>query len=284
LALAQTLGTPRPWTPAVVKLVSPGKAPLKLLQLKLKAGPPVKMVGEAWGTWETTNPVRPMRQRFPRQSTPFTVQVQSATTAALVFQAASAVPPENSFIDPYTQAMLAALEGVNGTLTLDASGNALRYAVYPSPTDETYRATPKQVSQGSFMAMEVTRGLITHLVLPLPAAPIGVGAVWKVERYVQRGMLAFLEAATVTLEKVEGPTLTLKYTLSARPDPGLKAQASELKSLVLTGEGTATLRLDAPLPTAQSDDFTLEASITSVDGSLAQHHAQLHTGARLVVE
>lgn len=225
-----------------------------------------------------------MYQRFPRQTTPFTTQVKADSTVAVVFGPATVIPAEKSFVDPVTEALLDALEGVNGTLWLDPGGSPLRFGVYPGPKDSIYRQTPNQISSASFMAMEVSRGLLAHLALPIPKDPIGVGAVWKVERYVQRGVLSFLESATVTLEKFDGMTLSLSYTLSARLDPALQARDADIKGLFVKGKGLATVRLDTPLPTTQSDDFTLEASIVANDGRAGSHHASLHTAARLVLD
>jgi hypothetical protein len=274
-------GKPRPWTPPAVTLISQGSPPLQAIKLSLKSGPPLKYTADAWGEWETSSRGGSMRQRFPRQTTPFTAQVRPDSAVAVRFAQATAIPPEKSFVDPITEALLAALEGVNGTLWLDSGGRPMRFAVYPSSNDNVYRETPNQVSTASFMALEVSRGLLAHLALPIPREPIGVGAVWKVERYVQRGVLAFLESATVTLEKYDGMTLHLSYTLSARADPDLKPRDVDLKGLFLKGRGQATVRLDSPLPIHQFDDSTLDATLVSSDGARTDHHAVLHTLARV---
>jgi hypothetical protein len=95
------------------------------------------------------------------------------------------------------------------------------------------------------------------LVVPLPEAPIGVGARWKVATALRAGGAAITQTAVYRLARVERDRWIVEVELTrlGRPQaidvPGLPAGATaELIAMVRTVTGTVTLSPASPLPLA----------------------------------
>lgn len=140
------------------------------------------------------------------------------------------------------------LEGATGTLTSTTRGELVDAAV----------ALDVGTDAGSQESFDVRQWVV-----PLPEAPLGVGATWTA---VQKGAapngLVMEQTSTYTLTARTKTTATLSVELVQHTEPGtIEADGTkvDIQSMEGKGAGTVTLQFDSPLPAKAS----LETTVTS---------------------
>jgi hypothetical protein len=108
---------------------------------------------------------------------------------------------------------------------------------------------------------------VPSFVQPLPAEPIGVGAVWTVQRITHLGGFPVEQSTTVELLDIDGDLIELLFTVTDAVPTGEEAAAPvlpgqvQLIELTLDGGGNSTTRLDRPLPVGASHGMTAQATL-----------------------
>lgn len=133
--------------------------------------------------------------------------------------------------------------------------NSLRLAAPQAATDEARSAVERAITS------------LTSLPIVFPEEAIGPGAEWTVESRVT-GESTLLQTTTYTLDKLDGDVATLNVSVEQRPSLGAlsfdgadapeELRNKELKVLDTTtqSEGTVTVDLSKPLPTAGDVSIT----------------------------
>ena len=145
--------------------------------------------------------------------------------------------------------------------------NSLRLAAPQAATDEARSAVERAITS------------LTSLPIVFPEEEIGPGAEWTVESRVT-GESTLLQTTTYTLDKLDGDVATLNVSVEQRPSLGAlsfdgadapqELQDKELKVLDTTtqSEGTVTVDLTKPLPTAGDVSITTVISYGAEDSDL----------------
>jgi hypothetical protein len=159
------------------------------------------------------------------------------------------------------QALVEALPRVRSTYEVDDRGFTTLVDV-AAPAD---RVTADGSAAGGFDAVTVAQRL-PAFVQPLPAEPVGVGAVWSVVGSTHLGTLPVTYAMTVELLDLDGDLLELLFTVddATRADVMSAASGSPVDAvtgLALTGGGNVTTRLDQALPLAAATGMTAEVAL-----------------------
>jgi hypothetical protein len=105
---------------------------------------------------------------------------------------------------------------------------------------------------------------VPAFVQPLPAEPVGVGAIWTISSSTDVGGVLVPQTITVELLERDGDHLELLFTVEeagpADGGPGSGRSAAEadaaLSSQTLDGGGNVTTRLDRPIPLGASKGLT----------------------------
>ena len=145
--------------------------------------------------------------------------------------------------------------------------NSLRLAAPQAATDEARSTVERAITS------------LTSLPIVFPDEEIGRGAQWTVESRVT-GESTLLQTTTYTLNKLEGDVATLDVSVEQRPSLGAlsfdsadapaELHGKELKVLdsSTTSEGTVTVDLSKPLPTAGAVSITTLISYGSEGSDL----------------
>ena len=180
------------------------------------------------------------------------------------------VPAPNSMVGN----LVTALEGSSGILTLDPKGVIFGVYLKPGPLD--HAAQGGGMENRTMMALEMGKGLVTLIEVPLPEEAIGIGGRWQVERVATRGALSIIQVTTFTLLKRTGNTLELSYRFGGKFDPMSGIREEELK-LTVSGGGKCTLDLALPLPTKLEDEITVGARVTAREGQFSEQSTRVGT-------
>lgn len=266
----------RPHEPPTVRLLGPGAAPLKPLRYQLDR--PQELTVTAWGDWKMTAPAASSDSTFPVMKTPLRLTPHNVGVEFLWLSPSFTGPPPGSGLERVTRTMLDGLERSGGVFATDARGVISKFALRPGPNDTALDAGTMQ--KRSLYALQMGRGMIALLDVPLPEEPVGVGARWQVERIAVRGTLSFVQVTTFTLEKREGSLLQLSYRFGGKWDPGSGLLESELK-LGVSGGGKATVDLTRPLPIALEDELSIDARMQGRDGAAATHSGVVRSRVEL---
>lgn len=262
LALAQTgqIGG-RPHQPPTLKLLAPGAAPRASLRYALKD--PQELTIVVRGEWTVSAPVGSAQNAFPTVTTPVRLTPAKAEVGYLWLKPSFVGPPPGSRLEAMTAQLITGLDGSSGSFVPDPQGVIARFVLHPGPNDSALDAGSLQ--RRSVYAMEMGKGMLALLDLPLPPEPIGLGGRWQVERIAVRGPLSFIQVTTYTLERRVGDLLEVSYRFGGKWDAGSGFLESEMK-LAVSGGGKATVNLALPLPVALEDEIDVSAQLTGKDG------------------
>lgn len=243
----------RPHEPPSVKLISAGTKPLAPLRYGLKN--PQQLTILASGDWRMSAPVGSSTSTFPNLTTPVVLTPHKSAIQYDWLASSFTGPPAGSKLETMTGLLLSGLDGSGGLFKADARGIIEGFMLKPGPNDTTLDAGTMQ--KRSVYALQMGKGMLGLLVVPLPEEAIGLGGKWQVERLAIRGSLSFIQVTTYTLEARVGDVLELSYRFGAKWDPGCGFKQSELK-LAISGGGKATVDLALPLPSALVDEILRE--------------------------
>ncbi len=263
---------PRPWAAPLVTLVDAGAKERQPLRYRLKRGAGAAELTGA-GSWYITVAAGRSGGPLPSISTPFEVTVESPTLWSFSFQAASATG-EGLTQDPVTPLIMKAIEGVHGQVTVDDRGLASKLAIFPSSSDSQHRDDVNKIEMASYYAMQMARTAFMHHVVPFPGEPVGLGAVWKVERPQTRGMISYLEVATYTLKARTAEQVTLGVALSGKEDPASPVRPGEL-TLHVAGDGELVVDLAAPLPARLDEKLVISAVVGPKHERRTEHEGSM---------
>ena len=115
--------------------------------------------------------------------------------------------------------------GVLGNLVTDAGGH-----VVPPALDQQ---------------MATLRTSFEQLAMPLPAQPIGIGALWRYNKSIDQGGMKMTSATTIKITAITGTTMT--YALSSEvtgPDQSLTQAGTTIKIKNIAGKARGTGTLD----------------------------------------
>lgn len=278
LLLVPTLGAganrpdvkPRPHQPPLVRLLEPGAAPLLPLRYALKGSQDVTVV--ARGDLTVKRPNESKVFPFPTMTTPVTL-TPSKGKVEFVWRKGSFESPDNSSATSVIGHMITALEGSTGTLLTDTQGVISQIFLKAGPTD---KAAAGMMENRTIYAMEMGKGILSLLEVPLPAESIGVGGRWQVERIATRGALSIVQFTTFTLLKRTGNLLELSYRFGGKFDPGSGMRENEV-ALAVSGGGKCTLDLTRPMPPTLEDEIVVYARITASDGLYSEQSTRVGT-------
>lgn len=184
------------------------------------------------------------------------------------FTTAADQPPDNT-----TGHLLTALEGSTGLLMTEARGVISRVFLRARPAD---KGTDGKLENRSIYAMEMGKGVLTLLEVPMPEEPMGIGGRWQVERLADRGMLTMRQFTTFTLVKREGNLLELSYRFGGKADEASGMRPHELK-LEVSGGGKCTVNLGLPMPVSLEDEILISATMTRSDGQATLQSTRVGT-------
>ena len=128
----------------------------------------------------------------------------------------------------------------------------------------------------SIFAMEMGKGLLSLLEIPLPEEPLGIGGRWQVERVAVRGALSIIQFTTFTLLKRTGNVLELSYRFGGKFDPESGMKESEV-AVAVSGGGKCTLSLAQPMPGSLEDEIVVNARITAGEGQFSEQSTRVGT-------
>jgi hypothetical protein len=162
------------------------------------------------------------------------------------------------------QASLAAVTSLNGSLTIDSRG-----ALIDSSLDTT-GVDPAIATQ-----MESMQNSMQQMTVPLPEAPVGVGAEWTVATVVTASGMTIEQVATYRLTELTAEhavfAVSIAQTGGNQPleDPNLPPGVTvTLDSLASAGSGTMTLSFRQLVPTSQMGlSSTMTMSMSDPSGA-----------------
>lgn len=157
--------------------------------------------------------------------------------------------PEGSRAGAKLAEVVRGMKGMRGTKVTSLRGVSSRFVLAYPEGQEGILATAalKPVVQGFERAID-------QMTVPFPEEAVGVGASWEVSQAVVEAGMHLTQKTTFTLDKIEGDTVTVRFTvvLSAPPGPlesevagGVKA---DVKSLASDGSGSLTVSLGKLMP------------------------------------
>lgn len=146
--------------------------------------------------------------------------------------------------DPTLNTELKAERGAHAGLTIAPDGAITTLRISPPPNaDNMARAA---VEQAFYQAI--------YSSVALPSEPVGVGATWRTEQHFTSAV-ELDQTMNVTLKARQGDVVTLDVQVNQSPTSPVWVMPGDTRKLnidkyEMTGGGTVTLDLDAPLPTA----------------------------------
>lgn len=261
-------GTPASETDStLLTLVDAGDAPRQALRYDFSAArldvPVTGTVTTTYGIAGTTAAGESLPAReattvaAPTEMTVVDVDADGTATVSFAFTGGEIVEPGGA-----EEQELAGLEAVMGTL----AGVRTTFEV-----DDRGFTTPIGLeglgASGSRPDVTAITRRVPSFVQPLPAEPIGVGAVWTVRRVTHLGGFPVEHATTVELLDIDGDLIELLFTVTDAVPTGEEAAAPvlpgqvRLMELTLDGGGNSTTRLDRPLPVGASHGMTAQATL-----------------------
>jgi hypothetical protein len=276
----QQLPPPRMWRPPQVKLIDPGAAPRAPLRYTLRKGLSTDASFESEGSWRIVNTHGTQTATLPTLSTPFHVTVSTPEQWTFRFQPGGVKAAKGSQADVVAEQTVQALDGVNGTVTFDDRGLAQKLSISPSPADPQHQQNDTQIEVRSYYAMEMARTAFMHLCTPFPSEPVGLGAVWEVERPQTRGSISYTEVTRFTLRALDKTSVTLEVHHGGKPDP-YGIIAPEQLDLLVTGEGETKIEFSRPLPVRLDETLTLHALTGPKSSQRVEHEGALASHLRL---
>jgi hypothetical protein len=245
-----------------LSLVDAGDAPRRTLRYDLsEARPEVPLEGTVtttYGITGTTSAGEPLPAReattvaAPVEVTVVDVDEDGTAEVSFAFTGGRIVEPGGAEGQELVglEAIMEALTGVRTTFEVDDRGFSTPIGL--------------EGLGGSRPDVTAIARRVPSFVQPLPAEPVGVGAVWTVRRVTHVGGFPVEHATTVELLDIDGDVLELLFTVTdAVPTvegaavPVLPRQM-RITELTLDGGGNSTTRLDRPLPIGASHGMTAQ--------------------------
>ncbi len=259
----------------VVKLLSPGAEPRKVLRFKFHKDREEKISMEmgteiAMEMNDMKLPAMKMPAMKMVMSTRIT-EIRADGDARYEFKVAHVEVVENPDVMPLVlQTMKESakgLEGFSGYGIVDTRG----------VTKEADFEIPKEATAQVRQLMTSMRQSIKELSAPLPVEAVGVGARWEVHTVVDQSGMKLLQVATYELIKLDGDKGTTKVTLKqtapggdfapAGSPPGVIAHIDALSS---GGSGSMTFDLSRLIPVHSDVRMDMDMAMTVKQGDQSQ--------------
>ena len=237
--------------PPQVTVTDPGAEPRTLMELSPTAGDTValdmRMASEAA---QTLDGVPQQGQQIPPMLMGMELTVDEVTddevTVSLVYDKA-----EFESDDVALQRALESLVGVTGTVTTTRSGAFVDGSIDTSGLDPMMAQAIGQLDTQ-----------LEQLSMPLPAEPVGVGAVWTTTSEIDSSGVVFCNVATYRLTEFDGDAYTLETELEQQAEPTTIEDASgSIEVVDGSGSGTGTSRGSLAFPIAVDGSSTATTSI-----------------------
>ncbi len=176
-------------------------------------------------------------------------------------------PPEAAAMREELAGKLEGFVGTRGGMRLDHRGQA----------SEVTMVVPDGAAPDIRSALDSSRRAMERLAAPLPVEPVGVGARWRVEQWLEFGGMVMTQDVVFRLVSVEGDVLSVESsgTQSAPPQsirlPNMPAGSSaELISLTgtLSGKTRVDLRELVPLEATASETSDADMNVKRGAGSM----------------
>jgi hypothetical protein len=251
----------------ILTLVDAGDAPRRALRYDFSAAklevPVSGTVTNTYGIAGTTaaGEALPAREATtvaaPTEMTVVDVDDDGTATVSFAFTGGEIVEPGGAEGQELTglEAVMEALAGVQTTFEVDDRG-------FTTPI-----GLEGLGASGSRPDVTAITRRVPSFVQPLPAEPIGVGAVWTVQRITHLSGFPVEHTTTVELLDIDGDLIELLFTVTDAVPAGEEATAPvlpgqvQLIELTLDGGGNSTTRLDRPLPVGASHGMTAQATL-----------------------
>lgn len=160
------------------------------------------------------------------------------------------VETNDSRVQRTLEQLFAFLPGVSTYALTAADGSVLRQDV--SQMTDFLNASAQNLDLSSIAA----------LVPPLPAEPVGVGAVWTVETEFVQELLSFRQVTTYTLTDRAGDVVTLDVTIGqVVQNPETLGVGLEGAEVAYVAAGTGSIEIDLAGPVRINSSTTLTQSI-----------------------
>jgi len=255
LAPAAARAAEQPASEPVLRLLAPGRAPLKALRYRARPGQKahvsmsisMAMTMSIGGQVLPTPPTPEMRCGLDMQVTDVTPQGDihyAFQFGEFEVVAQPSVPPA---VVEATRNAVAGVRGLRGRAVASSRG-ITREAEIKVPPD-----APPQVRQ----MVDSLQQSMRQFSAPLPEEPVGAGARWDTTYHLTQNGITIDQTAHNELTSIDGDRGQLAVTLtqSAPPQrmatPNLPAGArADLVSLASSGEGTSTLDFTRLVPTS----------------------------------
>lgn len=253
---------PRAHETPVIRLLEPGAAPLAVLRYAFPANQTQNVTITATGAMDVTKDGTQRTFPMPTLTMPVSLAPGKKGVVYRWLKGTFTTSPE----DLQTAHIMSALEGSSGTMVMaeDQRGVITNMLLAAGPNDKG--AAQGKLENRSLIAMEMGKGVLSLLEVPLPVEPIGVGGRWQVERIAVRGIVSIRQFTTFTLVARQGNRLELSYRVGGDWDPGSGLKREELR-LAVSGSGTCVLDLTRPMPTVLTDDVVVKTTVTALDGT-----------------
>lgn len=254
-------GYPAIGAPAIVKLLSPGAAPLVPLRYKIPAG--FKTSGAISLTMGLTMSMAGMAlpaMDLPGMKMTFDLAVTNVTPAgdvtydlAFTDMTTEAAPGLDPSVAAMIQGSAAGIKEIKGTSTISNRG------VVRSTTLDVSKMSDPNLKQ----ALQQVTSQLEGMAMPLPEEAVGAGARWEVRQAVNAAGMATYVRTEFELVSATGSTVQLRVksetTAPPQPvtNPMLPADAQvQVEKLTGTNAGTVTLNLGGLVPTGDTSGTT----------------------------
>jgi hypothetical protein len=240
-------------------LVDAGDAPRRTLRYdfsatRLEAPLPGTVTSTFGGAGTTAGESPPAREpttvAAPTEVTVVEVDDDGTATVDFVFTGGEVVEPGGADGQELArlETIMDALAGVQTSFEVDDRGFTTPVGLQGSGASELRPAVTA-----------ITRR-VPSFVQPLPAEPVGVGAVWTVQHTTHLDGLPVEHSTTVELLDVDGDVIELLFTVTDAVPSDERAAPGETRitELTLDGGGNSTTRLDRPLPIGASHGLTAQ--------------------------
>ena len=261
---------PKPPAQTDLVVVKPGTAPLRAIRYAVAKGTHTTV--ELATDWRVT--AGEIGSVMPTIMTTFDVACEDVTPdgsmklRAKVLDATAHERADSAVAPAAIATVLEPLKGTTFTITLSPDGHV------SAPTFET--APDGSGSSGSASAalteqLQALGASFQQLAMPLPTAPIGVGAEWKTTRNIQQNGMALTSVTTLDVTSLDAATVG--FTLASEIHGGDQTvtqagMAVELKDVGGSATGKGTIDLAKGTTTGELH-FDLRSQMTAAGSSTA---------------
>ena len=275
-------GYPAVGSPAIVKLLAPGTAPLTQLRYKIPVG--FKTSGLMAVTMGLTMNMAGMAlpaMDLPTMKMTFDVSVSGVAPSgdatydlAFTDMTTEAAPGLDPSVAAMIQGSAAAIKEVKGTATVSNRG------VVRSTNFDLSKMSDPNLKQ----ALQQVAGQLEAMAMPLPEEAVGTGARWESRAAVNAGGMATYVRTEYELVSASASTVQLrvKQETMAPPqpvsNPMLPPDAQvQVEKLAGAATGTVTLKLDGLVPTSEMSGTTNTTMSLTMAGQTQQMGIDIKT-------